>query len=436
MSKAILFDGIRSPFLKAGTIPDLSAVTLGSHVLRHLVEKYNLRGTSPLVIGANIGNQLLHPDGSNVTRYIALASGLSQATPALTVNINCASGLEAVIQAAMRVEAGINDVVWVVGVEVMSDYLAVYNREQRGVHGQWLAASKEKKWWKKYPRLLSLWWKTKTMPHAPIWALEKGLTDPFVHLKMDQIADAIANDKEYGSSKEEQDLFALQSHQRASKARASGRLAKEILPFGKHVHDNGIRDNQTLDDLKYKTKPIYKGGTTSAGNSSQLTDGAVALLIVSEEVAQNLLTWQVDSEKERKRLPMAEISAKFSGYAGCDPARMGIGPVGAVKDVLNKMEGVSLENFDLIETNEAFASVVLAQKKLLEKEGIGYLDLDNKVNVNGGAIALGHPLAASGTRLALTCAMELQLRNLNRGLVTLCVGGGQGVALPLERRTL
>lgn len=412
MERAVLVDGCRTPFLKAGTIKNLRAADMAAVPVNCLKERYKqVFNLLDRVIGANIGNQILPPDGSNLTRVIQLKCGIPETVGAYTVNINCGSGLMAVIEAVKEIELGMSECVLVVATEVMSDYLAVYSRKQREVFANLNAASREKSAWNRIPKLIKFLVKRLMMRHKPEWVIKLGLTDPMLGSGMDKIANQIA--KQYGISREEQDLFALESQRRAKAATLSGCLKREITPFDNLDTDNGIRFNQNLSALA-KLPPTQKDGTITPGNASQVTDGAVAMLLVSDTFAK------------RYELPrLAEMSSKKTAIVGCSPAMMGIGPVGAVKQLLSRNE-MNLSDIDVFESNEAFASVVLAQAKDLG------LDM-NRVNVNGGAIALGHPISASGARLVLTCAKELEHRNAKTGLVTLCVGGGQGVAALLER---
>ena len=390
--KAVIVDGLRTPFLKVGTVKNNNAVRMSYVPTQILLYKYSgLRQEINYVIGANIGNQILAPDGSNLARVIGINNNLPLSVGAWTVNSNCSSGLHAVVEAAKLIELGMANCVLVVGVEVMSDF------------------------------------KLKTMPHQPLWMLETGLTDPGLGLKMNQIAEKIA--KEFGISREEQDLFALESQKRASIAQRSRRLAKEIVFFEGLGDDNGIRHNQLLSKLN-QLKSLEPDGTITPGNSSQLTDGACVLIVTSADFAKT------------NGLPIvAQIEARESVLVGCNPLLMGLGPVYAIHKLLHQSK-YAWSDFEVLETNEAFAAVVLAQGRLLACEKyakkfnlpgrIGELDW-SKTNVNGGAIAIGHPLSASGARLVLTCLREMELRNKSLGLVTLCIGGGQGEALILHR---
>ena len=251
-----------------------------------------------------------------------------------------------------------------------------------------------------------------------------GLHDPISGINMGQTAELLA--REYEISRKDQDFYSFLSHGKASMSRDN--FSKEIAPVyaskddcvnspsGKVVsQDNGIREDSTVEKLN-NLRPIFdkREGTVTAGNSSQVTDGAVALLLMTESALN-----------KTGHTPIAKI-VRYA-HAGCDPKRMGLGPVPAIKKLLHL---ASLKDIDLIEINEAFAAQTLACKKVLEKD-FGEIP-DEKLNVNGGAIALGHPVGASGARIILTLAKELNRRGLKRGIASLCVGGGQGSAIELE----
>jgi acetyl-CoA C-acetyltransferase/acetyl-CoA acyltransferase len=266
----------------------------------------------------------------------------------------------------------------------------------------------------------------------PRIGLQLGLTDPVCGLNMGETAEVLA--REFEITREKQDAFALESHARAHAARS--KLAEEICPvyppLAKNVvrSDNGPRENQNLEALA-KLKPVFdrRHGTVTAGNASQITDGAVALLVMTESKAA-----QLGLE------PLGILSGY--AYAGCDPQRMGLGPVYAIAEA-ERRTGLTLEHADLIEINEAFAAQVLACLRCLKSEEFAkqYLGRDRPLgkvpkdilNVNGGAIALGHPVGATGARLILTSLKELARRKAQRALISLCVGGGQGAAIWLER---
>jgi acetyl-CoA acetyltransferase family protein len=270
----------------------------------------------------------------------------------------------------------------------------------------------------------------------PVIGLLVGLTDNYCGLNMGETAEVLA--REFAVSREDQDAFALESHRRASAAQKSGRLAREITPvplpprFGAMAgEDVGIRHEQSLEALG-RLRPVFDRhyGTVTAGNSSQITDGAGALILASDRVVGE------------RRLPVLGWVRGYA-FAGLDPARMGLGPVYATAKLLERT-GVELRDIDLMEMNEAFAAQVLAnlsafaseafaRKHLNRNAAVGEIDRA-KLNVNGGAIALGHPVGATGSRLVQTLLYEMSARSASLGLVTLCIGGGQGGSILLERR--
>ncbi len=428
LKRAVLVDGLRTPFLNAAkSIPGLTALRLGTVPVNGLLTKYyHMRDAIDSVVGANVGNQLLPPDGSNITRIIAMEAGIPKEVDARTININCGSGLEAIIDATMRIEVGLARCVLVSAVEVMSDYTAVYKRRERQRFADLnaLARSKTPMWRKGVPLAIKAL-RTSRMEHDPQWLIQSGLTDPMCGLGMDKIADNLA--KQFNISRKECDLFALQSQQKAAAAQKSGRLSKEVIPVEleregrSEKFDNGVRAGQTVE-LLAKLRPLNVDGTTTPGNSSQISDGAVALIVADEEFAHQQ-GWPC----------LARVRSEYSAVAGCAPSEMGLGPVAAIKKLFRNLPRWTFDNLDLIETNEAFASVVLAQSRVLGNlVGFGEFPWE-RTNINGGAIALGHPVGASGARLALTAAMELQEQKLDIALVTACIGGGQGIAAILER---
>jgi acetyl-CoA C-acetyltransferase/acetyl-CoA acyltransferase len=343
------------------------------------------------------------PDAMNVARVIALRAGIPQHVPAVTVHRNCASGFEAVTTAAERVAAGRGSVFLVGGTESMSQIPLLFNESAAR---KFTALSRAKSAGKKLASMAAF----RPQDFSPRVGLKLGLSDPVSGLNMGQTAEVLA--REGAISREKQDEFALRSHQRAVAARPA--LNDEIAPVyvkGKAVtQDNGPREGQTMEQLAKLPAVFDSGlGSVTAGNSSQITDGAVALLVMSESKARGL---------GLKPLGRLESYA----YTGCDPKRMGLGPVSAVRKT-----GRSPADADIIEINEAFAAQVLA---VLQQLG----DVpEEKLNVNGGAIALGHPVGATGARLVLSALKELQRRGGRRALASLCVGGGQGGAIWLER---
>lgn len=421
MKRLVIIDGIRTPFCKMGTdLSRMGAEELGRIAVNALLTRTGMDAAKiDEVIFGCVGQPA---DAANVARVIALRSGIPEHVPAITVHRNCASGCEALTQAYEKMSAGRGEIFLVGGTESMSQIPLLFEQRTAEKFG---ALSRAKTFGEKMKRVLAF----RPKDFQPRIGLKLGLTDPVCGLNMGETAEILA--REFGITREMQDAFALESHQRAVAARE--KLAEEICPAypGKApvLQDNGPRENQTIEALK-KLKPVFdrKNGTVTAGNASQVTDGAVALLVMSEEKA-------------------AELGCKPIGvlagyaYAGCDPSRMGLGPVFAISKAEEKT-GLAIRDADLIEINEAFAAQTLAVIKaarseefalkfLKRKDALGKIPSE-KLNVNGGAIALGHPVGASGARLVLTSLKELQRRKARRALVSVCVGGGQGAALWLE----
>jgi acetyl-CoA acetyltransferase family protein len=418
--------GLRTPFCRAGTaFKKVPAQELGRIVVAELVRRTEI----PIevldhVIFGNCG----HPaDAANIARVIALQAGVPRSVPALTVHRNCASGLEAVALGAQMIRSGRARAVLVGGVESMSNYPLLYPREFA-----WFLDDLQKRrtWWQKLqvaPRFRPAFLK-------PQVGLIQGLTDPTCGLVMGLTAENIA--REFLISRESQDEFSARSHQRALRAWQEETFREEVLfcfpppdfpGVGRDVGPREEASREKLSGMKPYFDRVY--GTVTVGNSCQITDGAVALILAEEKIARTQ-GWP--------------ILGRILSYhmAGLDPARMGLGPVFAVPGAL-KRAGCRWEEIDRIEINEAFAAQVLACAKAFDSRAfarqelglsaaIGPLD-PAKTNVHGGAIALGHPVGATGARLVLTLLLELQRSSLRLGLATLCVGGGQGAAMVVER---
>ena len=397
MSEAVILDALRTPIgryggVLAGVRPD----DLAAHVVRIAVERNDLDPASIDEIYMGCANQA-GEDNRNVARMAGLLAGLPVEVPGATVNRLCASGLDATIQGSRQLKVGEADLVLAGGVESMTRApLVMLKPEQGFARGNAELADTTLGWRLINPRMLEL--------HSTESMGETG----------ENVAER------YGVSREDQDAFALESHQRAVAAAEAGRLDDEIVtidvpqPKGDPVTvhaDEGPRPDTSLERLA-KLKPIFReGGTVTAGNSSSLNDGAACVVVASEERAREL-----------GREPLARVVA--TGSAGVDPGYMGIGPVPATRKALARA-GLSIEDIDLVELNEAFASQVLASMREL---GIDH----DKLNVNGGAIAIGHPLGCSGARLLGTLAHELRRRGGRYGLATLCIGVGQGLAAIIE----
>jgi acetyl-CoA C-acetyltransferase/acetyl-CoA acyltransferase len=418
-----IVEGVRTPFVKAfGPLASVPAQDLGVHAVRALLDRGQL---SPQEVDQVVfGNVAPPAEASNLARVIALLAGIPQDRIAHTVQRNCASGMEAITTAAQLVQLGEARTVLAGGAESMSRVPLLYNEEAAAL---FLRLGRAKGWWQRLRALLAF----RPRHFRPVPALKLGLTDPVCGLIMGETAEVLA--EEFGATRAEQDAFALESHRRAVDAQKRCVLGEEIAPLtagGQEIkQDIGPRPDQTLEALA-KLKPIFKaGGTVTVGNSCPLTDGAAAVVVMSGEAV-----------RAEGRTPLGYLRA--FAYAGCDPRRMGLGPAFATSKLLRKT-GLGLKDVDLIEMNEAFAAQVLAneraftsrrfaEEELGRGEPLGEIDR-GRLNVNGGAIALGHPVGATGTRLVLTLLRELRRRGLHRGLATLCVGGGQGAALLLER---
>jgi acetyl-CoA C-acetyltransferase len=426
MERIAIISGLRTPMAKAGDrFKSLQADTLGSILIREVMLR------SPVgfdeVDEVIIGNVAQPIHAANIARVIALRAGFSKAVPAMTVHRNCASGMESITTATARIHAGEGKVYLCGGVESMSNIPLVYSQKMTTLFVQ-LSKSKTT-----LDQVRALFGFRPTFL-KPVVGLMSGLTDPVSGLLMGSTAEVLAAD--FGISRAEQDRFALHSHQKAQGARENGRFAQESMTViyddfkGLFLdHDDGIRKGQTLAKLA-RLKPFFdkRNGTVTAGNSSQVTDAAAAVIVMGESEAKN-----------RGLTPLGYL--RTYSYSGLDPKRMGLGPVFATHELFGKT-GLGMKDIDLVEINEAFGAQVLACLKAFDSKTFAKTDLNNTkavgaidpkiLNVNGGAIALGHPVGMTGTRLVLTLLHELRNRDLQRGLATLCIGGGQGAALLLE----
>lgn len=414
--------GVRSPFGKGGgLLKDLEADDLGAYVVRELLARVPV---SPDQVDELIFGNVLQPANStNIARILSIKGGLPEKVHAYTVNRNCASGMESITSAYDEIRLGKANIVIAGGTESMSNFPVLFSKKMK----EFLVSLSKTKTFGQKLSLLMKFRPSFLIPETP------EISDPLCGLSMGQTAENLSGD--FHVTRAEQDQFALMSQERAAKAVESGIFAEEVVPIPippknttMMINDEGPR-HTTLEALA-KLKPAFNKltGTVTAGNTSQVTDGAAAVMLMKESQAKQLgIT------------PLGYIIDY--AYAGCAPDRMGLGPVFATAKLLEQT-GMSLNDFDLIEINEAFAAQVIAvekamaskefaEKKLGRSEPVGVIDR-SKLNVNGGAIALGHPLGASGTRLVLTLLKELKRRNLNKGLATLCVGGGQGGAVAVE----
>ncbi len=418
----VVVAGIRTPLGKmGGALRDLSAVDLGMQAVRELLVRSRL--TRDDVDAVIIGNVIQPVEATNIARVIALQAGVPRIVPAHTVHRNCASGMQAITDAAEKIQLGRADVILAGGVESMTHAPLLFHdqfREKMAI----LQRAKD------VPSRLKAVWGVMQVPWKPRVSLMEGLTDPVVHLGMGQTAEVLA--REFSISRKEQDEWALQSHQRAAKAWDSAWYDEEVMHLfaGSSytpVHmDEGVRAEQSVAALK-RLRPAFEKplGTVTAGNSSQITDGAAMLLISHREKA------------EAEGWPILGYIHDWA-YSGCDPERMGMGPVHASHGVLSKA-GLNMSDMARVEINEAFAVQVLSNLKAMnskqfakkawgELAAMGAPDTD-KLNVHGGAIAMGHPVGMTGARLILTLLRQLKRETGGGlGLASLCIGGGQGGA--------
>ena len=420
-----LVAGYRTPFSKVSTeLKGASAADLAAHTMRETLDRtgFDADKIDEVVFGC------AGPDAreANVARVAALRAGVPVTTPAYTVMRNCASGMEAIVAAQTKLRAGEGDVFLIGGTESMSGFPLIMGPQLTRFFQR---MSKARSGWQR----LSAMAKFRPSFLKPRIAIVEGLTDPTTGLMMGHTAENVA--RRFGVDREHQDEFALTSHQRAAAAAKSGRFDQEIAPymappkFGATTSDNGVRANQTIEALA-KLRPIFdkREGDVTVGNACQVTDGAVAILAMSLARA----------EAEGLR-PLATV--RGTGRAGLDPKVMGLGPVHATPHALADA-GIAFSDLSRFEINEAFSAQVLGCMKAFESKSyctdvlglpdkLGTID-PTRLNTNGGAIALGHPIAASGARIALTLAHEMRIREEQFGLAALCIGGGQGEALVLE----
>ena len=393
----VVIDALRTPIGRyGGTLSTVRPDDLAAHVIGAAVERNDLPVEAIDDVFFGCTNQA-GEDNRNVARMGLLLAGLPVEVPGATVNRLCASGLEAVNQAARAVAVGEGDLVLGGGVESMSRAPYAMLKPERG------------------------------FPRGPVKMEDTTLGWRFVNPRMEErystesMGETAENVAErYGVSREDQDEFALESHRRAAAATDEGRFDDEIVPVDVPqrkgdpvtVHsDEGIRPDTTLEKLA-GLRPVFReGGTITAGNSSQLNDGASCVVVASEARAREL-----------GREPLARVVS--TGVAGVDPAYMGVGPVPASRLALERA-GLTIDDVGLVELNEAFAAQVLASAREL---GIPH----EKLNVNGGAIAIGHPLGSSGARLLGTLIWELRRRGARYGLATMCIGVGMGMAMVVE----
>jgi len=389
--EVVLVGACRTPVgTFGGTLADEPAVKLGSLVMAEALKRSGI--AADMLDEVIFGCVLQAAQGQNVCRQAAIRAGIPHEVPAFTINKVCGSGLRAVSLAAQIIRAGDADIILAGGMESMSMAPFALEKARYGYR----------------------------MNHGTLvdCMIKDGLWDAFNDYHMGITAENVA--ARWNISREEQDQFGFRSQERAAQAIASGRFKDEIVPVvvkgkkGETVFDTDEHPRQTTLEKMAQLKPAFKkDGTVTAGNASGINDGAAAVLVMSKEKADELGI-----------KPMARIVSYAS--SGVDPAIMGVGPVPATQRALAKA-GLTVDDLDLIEANEAFAAQSIAVGR-----DLGWADKMDKVNVNGGAIAIGHPIGASGARILVTLLYEMQKRKSRYGLATLCIGGGMGTALIVE----
>jgi acetyl-CoA C-acetyltransferase len=385
MAEVFIVDAVRTPIGSfGGSLRTLLPTDLLTPVLKELLARNGLNNSA--IDEVIIGQCIQRTDEPNTARTALLKAGLSHETTGYTVQRQCASGLQSIINGVLQIKGNVTNTIIAGGVEAMSSSPYIVKGQR---------------------------WGTK-MRHQTLYdSVWEVLEDPIHHFMMGETAENVA--EAFHITREEQDEIAYQSNQKAVKARKEGRFLEEIVPLnveGKSIlEDEQPRENISLERLASLPSVFRQNGTVTAGNSSSLNDGAAAVLLMSEQaVAENNI------------IPIAKI--KGFAIAGVDPKMMGIGPVPAIKKGLKEV-GWNVDDVDLFEINEAFASQYLAIEKELNL-------VRDKVNVNGSGISLGHPVGCTGARIVTTLVHELEKRNLQKGVASLCVGGGMGVALFIE----
>jgi acetyl-CoA C-acetyltransferase len=418
-----IVDGARSPFLKAKSKPGpFSASDLAVKAGRQLLERQSFSPTDldEVVLGCVMPS----PDEANIARVVALRLGCGKSVPAWTVQRNCASGMQAIDSAVKDIATGRSNLVLAGGTEAMSRAPLLYNEGMTN----WFAGMMSAKDWKDKLKEVAAF---RPSFLKPVIALLRGLTDPIVNLSMGQTAEILAY--RFNITREQMDTFAFESHQRVINAQEEKHLSEVKTLFANSgdffAEDDGVRRDTSIEKLA-TLKPFFdkKFGSVTAGNSSQVSDGAALLLLASKEAVK------------KYNLPvLARISD--TQWAGVEPSEMGLGPVYATNTLMQRRH-LSMNEIDYWEINEAFAAQVLAcraawasadycRQNLGRSSALGTIE-DTKLNVDGGAIALGHPVGASGARIVLHLAEVLRRENAKQGIATICIGGGQGGAMLIE----
>ncbi len=419
-----LIDGSRTPFLKARGRPGpFKHADLGIYAARSLLLRMPFAATEfdEVIFGSTMPG----PDEANIARIVALRLGCGDHVPAYTVHRNCASGMQALDNAAMSIATGRSDLVLAGGIEAMSQAPLLFHQNTVNWLADWWGARSIGQRFKVLadfrPRML-----------APVIALLKGLTDPVVGINMGQTAEQIA--WRFGITREQMDQFALESHQKLHNAQQQNELP-EVTPIydseGKvYDFDDGVRTDSSLKKLA-RLRPAFDKpyGLVTPGNSAQITDGAAALVLASEAAV-----------KQHDLPVLARLVS--TEWAALSPAEMGLGPAHAIAPLL-KSQRLKVDDIDFWEINEAFAAQVLAvlaalndkdycRQQLGLKSVVGEIPRE-RLNIHGGGVSLGHPVGASGARIVLHLAKVLEQKNARTGVASLCIGGGQGGAMLIER---
>ncbi|MCW5583196.1 MAG: acetyl-CoA C-acetyltransferase [Gammaproteobacteria bacterium] len=423
MRDVYIVDGARTPFLKTKGKPGpFSAADLAVNAGKELLQRQSFLPSEldEVVIGCVMPSA----EEANIGRVIALRLGCGKTVPAWTVQRNCASGMQALDSAAKDIAMGRHDLVLAGGAEAMSRAPLLFNED----YTNWISGIMGAKNWRSK---LSAWVQFRPSYLKPVIALLKGLTDPLVNLSMGQTAENLAY--RFNISREEMDQFSLESHQLAAAGQERHHFTEVLTAFGNsgdfYLTDDGIRRDSSMEKLG-SLKPFFdkKFGSVTAGNSSQVSDGAALLLLASKDAIQ------------KYRLPVLARIVDVQ-WAGVDPSEMGLGPVFATYKLLQQ-QNLQMEDIDFWEINEAFAAQVLGCLKAWESDeycqknfgldrALGTIDR-SRLNVDGGAIAIGHPVGASGARIALHLTQVLRRQNAKKGIATICIGGGQGGAMLIE----
>ncbi len=426
LNEVFIVGANRTPQAKAGTeLKDVPVPHLGINLVRKLIGDNSI--PTDKVDEVIFGNTGAPAKYTNIGRIIALESGLHKKTSAHTVHRNCASGMEAIYQGQLKIAAGEADVVVVGGIESMSQMPLIYSKEMTNLFAKLMRA-------RSVGDKLKIISSFRPPYLSPVIAIEQGLTDPFCGLNMGQTAEILS--REFDITRDMQDTFALESHKKALQAIEEGRFEAEIAPVlvGKNLDkimnkDSGPRVDCSLEKLQ-KLKPYFdrKTGSVTVGNACPITDGGSAMLLASKQAVEKY-----------NLSPLGKLTRV--DFAGLEPERMGMGPLVAIDKVLSKT-GMEISDFDIVEINEAFAAQVIAVQHALDdlseakrfgvEKAWGKIS-DDKLNVNGGGIALGHPVGSTGCRIAVTAIHELIRRQGKYALASLCIGGGQGGACIIER---